>query len=41
METPNRIPLSEWDNSDKPREKMMASGKNALSNAELLAILMG
>jgi DNA repair protein RadC len=41
MEKPNRIPLSEWDNSDKPREKMMASGKNSLSNAELLAILMG
>jgi DNA repair protein radC len=35
------IPIKEWSDSDKPREKMIAQGKNSLSNAELLAILIG
>lgn len=37
----NKIPITAWDNSDKPREKMMLKGKSALSDAELVAILMG
>ena len=32
--------IKEWAADDQPREKMMAKGKNALSNAELLAILL-
>ncbi len=32
--------IKEWAADDQPREKMMAKGKAALSNAELLAILL-
>ena len=32
--------IKEWAADDQPREKMLAKGKNALSNAELLAILL-
>ena len=32
--------IKEWAADDQPREKMMAKGKNTLSNAELLAILL-
>jgi len=30
-----------WAEDDRPREKMMLKGRNAMSNAELLAILLG
>lgn len=30
-----------WAEDDKPREKLMIKGKSALSNAELIAILIG
>lgn len=30
-----------WAEADRPREKMMLKGRNALSDAELLAILIG
>ncbi len=30
-----------WAEEDRPREKMLAKGKEALSNAELIAILIG
>jgi DNA repair protein RadC len=30
-----------WAEDDRPREKMMLKGKNALSDAELIAILIG
>ena len=33
--------IKNWADTDKPREKMIAQGKTALSNAELLAILVG
>ena len=33
--------IKDWADNDKPREKMIAQGKAALSNAELLAILLG
>ena len=32
--------IKEWAADDRPREKMMTKGKAALSNAELLAILL-
>ena len=32
--------IKEWAPDDQPREKMMSKGKTALSNAELLAILI-
>lgn len=33
--------IKEWKSDDKPREKLMNKGKLALSDAELLAILIG
>ena len=33
--------IKEWAADDRPREKMMTKGKTALSNAELIAILIG
>lgn len=33
--------ILEWPSSERPREKLMAQGANALSDAELLAILFG
>lgn len=33
--------LKSWAEDDRPREKFMMKGKNALSDAELLAIIMG
>lgn len=33
--------IKEWAEDDRPREKMMNKGKVALSNAELIAILIG
>lgn len=33
--------IKEWAQEDRPREKLLAKGKEALSNAELLAILIG
>ncbi len=36
-----KLTITKWADEDKPREKMMMHGVNALSNAELLAILIG
>ncbi len=33
--------IKEWDDADRPREKLLAKGKQALSDAELIAILLG
>ena len=33
--------IKSWAADDRPREKMIAKGKSALSNAELIAILIG
>lgn len=33
--------IKEWAADDRPREKMISKGKDALSNAELIAILIG
>ena len=36
-----RLSINQWAEEDRPREKMMLHGVFALSNAELLAILIG
>lgn len=36
-----KLNITDWADEDKPREKLMALGAAALSNAELLAILIG
>jgi DNA repair protein RadC len=33
-------PITQWAEDDRPREKMLLKGKNALSDAELIAILL-
>lgn len=33
--------IKEWATDDRPREKMLNKGKNALSDAELIAIILG
>ena len=35
------VSIKDWSDDDRPREKLMLKGKHALSNAELLAILLG
>lgn len=38
---PINFPISSWSDDDKPREKLLNKGKDALSDAELIAILIG
>lgn len=38
---PTYFAIKHWADDDKPREKLMQKGKEALSNAELIAILIG
>lgn len=38
---PNRLSIKKWAEQDRPREKLLLKGKGALSDAELLAILIG
>jgi len=40
MET-THFPINNWSEDDRPREKLMLKGKIALSDAELIAILIG
>ena len=37
----NKLPITDWDIEDRPREKLLAKGIQSLSNAELIAILIG
>ena len=37
----NKLSINQWAEEDRPREKMIAQGAEALTNAELLAILIG
>lgn len=37
----DKLNINQWAEEDRPREKMMALGPQALSDAELLAILIG
>jgi DNA repair protein RadC len=36
-----KITIQNWDASDRPREKLHQHGASYLSNAELIAILIG
>lgn len=40
MEPKKTFTLKDWDDEDKPREKLLAQGKKQLTNAELIAILL-
>jgi len=35
------VPIHEWDASDQPREKLLKHGPTVLSDAEVLALLLG
>ena len=37
----NKFTIKNWAEEDRPREKLLLKGKNVLSDAELLAILLG
>ena len=41
MESKHKLSINQWAPEDRPREKMMEKGAAALSDAELLAILIG
>ncbi len=42
MELPEQhLSITSWASEDRPREKLLAKGRQALSNAELVAILIG
>jgi len=38
---PKNLSIKDWDTKDRPREKLLSLGESVLSNAELLAILIG
>jgi DNA repair protein RadC len=39
--TNSRTPIKDWSEDDRPREKFILKGRDSLSDAELLAILLG
>lgn len=41
QEKSNSFSIKHWSNDDKPREKLVHKGKSVLSDAELIAILIG
>ena len=41
MKESQKLTICQWAKEDRPREKMMVKGADALSDAELLAILIG
>jgi DNA repair protein RadC len=41
MANPYKLNIKQWAEEDRPREKLLLKGKYALSNAELLGILIG
>ncbi len=41
QEKPNSFSIKNWSQDDQPREKLIHKGKTALSDAELIAILIG
>ena len=41
MMSEQKFSIKNWAEDDKPREKLMLKGKAALSDAELVAILIG
>ena len=38
---PRTVPIREWPKMERPREKLLHRGPHALSDAELLAVLLG
>ena len=38
---PDHLRIAQWAEDDRPREKLLTKGRSNLSNAELLAILIG
>ena len=41
MNDTTKLNITQWAEEDRPREKKMTKGAHALSDAELLAILVG
>lgn len=41
MDNLSKVTIKEWAASERPREKLLAQGRRALTDAELLAILIG
>lgn len=41
MEEIHKLTINQWAEADRPREKMMSKGADALTDAELLGILIG
>ncbi len=41
MKNSKSLPITEWSLDDRPREKLLLKGNAALSDTELLAILIG
>jgi DNA repair protein RadC len=41
QQKPSSFSIKNWSDDDKPREKLVHKGKSALSDAELIAILIG
>jgi len=41
QQKPSSFSIKNWSDDDKPREKLLHKGRSVLSNAELLAILIG
>lgn len=41
MYTQDNLSIRQWAEEDRPREKLLLKGRSALSDAELLAILLG
>ena len=40
LHTSNTLPITQWAEEDRPREKMLSMGKKSLTDSELLAILL-
>ncbi len=41
MENSGKLSIKNWAEADRPREKLLEKGRQALSDAELIAILLG
>ncbi len=41
MNKKTSLPIKQWKEDDRPREKMLSKGRESLSDAELVAILIG
>jgi DNA repair protein RadC len=41
VEKSGKLSIKNWAEADRPREKLLEKGRNALSDAELIAILLG